>query len=119
MIDKTNAVRILLERVAKLPCGHALDIRTYKRNRSVVLVRRMKPASGAGQCPDGQPTSDRDTVLIIENGFAQERFCVPFARLGKILKTILRREFPRSTKIRVYDLGEFAEDKAGLDRKKI
>ncbi|MFW5490119.1 MAG: hypothetical protein ACNI3A_17140 [Desulfovibrio sp.] len=104
MIDKTNAIRTVQERMAGLPVGHALDMRTYKRDRSVVLVRQ-----------DG----DRDSVLIIENGFAQERFCVPLGKLDKALKKILRREFPRSTKIRLYDLGEFHENKAELQRKKI
>jgi hypothetical protein len=107
MIDKTNAIRIIMERMSSLPPGHALDVRTYKRNRSVVLVRR----TGDG--------TDGDTVLIIENGFAQERFEVPLDKLPKAMKTLLRREFPRSTKMRLYPLGEFDETKTSLKRKKI
>jgi hypothetical protein len=88
MLDKATALPALLRRLEKLPLGHALDLRTYKRNRSV-LVRR----------------TDADAFHVVEDGFHQEDFRVPFSDLKKLLKTLLKREFPRSTKIRVYDLG--------------
>ena len=88
MLDKATALPALLRRLDKLPRGHALDLRTYKRNRSV-LIRRV----GA------------DAFDVIEDGFQREDFRVPFSGLKKLLKTLLKREFPRSTKIRVYDLG--------------
>jgi hypothetical protein len=95
MLDKATALPALLRKLEKLPRGHALDLRTYKRNRSV-LVRR----------------TGEDEFAVAEDGFHQEDFRVPFSDLKKLLKTLLKREFPRSAKIRVYDLG--AADGADL-----
>ncbi len=103
MIDKATALTILPRRLEALPVGHALDLRTYKRNRSVVFVRHAD-----------------DAFLVLENGFEQRRFDnVPMAGMRKLLKTLLNREFPRSTKLRLYDLGPFEDHKAGLPRKTI
>lgn len=75
--------------------GHYLDLRTYKRNRSVIIVKQGK-----------------EDVLVIENGYFQERFKLKQEKLRKLLKTLLRKEFPRSNKIRLYIMGEFKEDEA-------
>ncbi|OIQ49266.1 hypothetical protein BerOc1_01191 [Pseudodesulfovibrio hydrargyri] len=88
MLDKATALPALLRKLEKLPQGHALDLRTYKRNRSV-LIRR----------------TGTDAFAVTEDGFHQEDFSVPLSGLKKLLRTLLKREFPRSTKIRVYDLG--------------
>jgi hypothetical protein len=88
MLDKATALPALLRRLEKLPAGHALDLRTYKRNRSV-LIRR----------------TGEDEFSVAEDGFHKEDFRVPLSGLKKLLKTLLKREFPRSAKIRVYDLG--------------
>jgi hypothetical protein len=102
MLDKATALPALLRRLDKLPRGHALDLRTYKRNRSV-LIRR----TGA------------DRYDVAEDGFRREDFSVPFSGLKKLLKTLLKREFPRSAKIRVYDLGAASGDDLPTGRKVI
>ncbi len=103
MIDKSSAIPVLLERLENLPKGHYLDVRTYKRNRFLLLVK-----------------SDENDFLIIENGYFQERFeHVPGKKLKKLLKTLLKKEFPRSTKIRVYNMGLFEEGSAELMERKI
>jgi len=93
MIDKATAIPALLRRLDKLPEGHALDLRTYKRNRSVVIAR-------VGQ----------DAYELLETGFHEERFRCTGDELRRLLKLLLKREFPRSTKIRVYDLGPAGAD---------
>jgi len=102
MIDKSNIIPAILERLENLPVGHYLDMRTYKRNRCLLLVK-----------------TDEEVFLVIENGFFRERFeNVPAKKLRKLLKTLLKREFPRSTKIRVYSMGIFEEESAlNLERK--
>ena len=102
MLDKATALPALLRKLDKLPQGHALDLRTYKRNRSV-LIRRV----------------GRDAFDVAEDGFHREDFRVPFSDLKKLLKTLLKREFPRSTKIRVYDLGEACGESLPTGRKVI
>jgi len=103
MIDKATALTVLPRKLAALPEGHALDMRTYKRNRSVIFVRQGD-----------------DAFLVLENGFEARRFeDVPMSGIRKLLKTLLAREFPRSTKIRLYDLGPFDEAKVHIARKTI
>lgn len=93
MIDKATAIPTVMRKLKKLPIGHAIDLRTYKRNRSVVIAR-----------------IGDDDFDVVENGFHEERFLVTMDKMKKLLKTLLKREFPRSTKMRLYDLGESGAD---------
>ena len=75
--------------------NHYLDLRTYKRNRSVIIVKITE-----------------EDLMVIENGFFKDRFQIKAAKLRKLLKSLLKKEFPRSRKIRLYEKGEFNEDEA-------
>lgn len=101
MIDKDTAIPTIMNRLKKLPVGHAIDLRTYKRNRSVVIAR-----------------IGEDEYDVVENGFHEERFRVSLDKMKKLLKLLLKKEFPRSTKMRLYDLGESEAD-VYIRRKKI
>ncbi|BDQ37406.1 hypothetical protein SYK_17660 [Pseudodesulfovibrio nedwellii] len=101
MIDKATALQTVLRKLKKLPMEHAIDLRTYKRNRSVVIKR-----------------IGEDEFNVVENGFFEERFLVSLTKMKKLLKILLKKEFPRSTKIRLYDLGP-AEADLHIKRKKI
>ena len=101
MIDKATAIPTIMNRLKKLPVGHAIDLRTYKRNRSVVIAR-------VGE----------DAFDVVEKGFHEDRFLIPLSKMKKLLKGLLKKEFPRSTKIRLYDLGA-ADADADITRKTI
>ena len=103
MIDKTQIIPVLMQRLQALPCGHYLDVRTYKRNRYVLFVRKGE-----------------NDYLIIENGYFKQRFeNVPLDKIKKLLKTLLKKEFPRSTKIRVYSMGQYDEESADSTKRKV
>ena len=102
MIDKEKVIDAVLKKLKKLPEGHYLDLRTYKRNRSVIIVKL-----------------NSDDLLIIENGYQFERFEIKAETLKKRLKTLLRKEFPRSRKIRLYVMGRFSEDESLYTKRKI
>ncbi|NDV27855.1 hypothetical protein [Desulfovibrio sp. JC010] len=87
MLDKASAIETVIRKLKKLPVGRGLDLRTYKRDRSVVILRTAE-----------------DDFEVIEDGFDQQRFSEDFKGLKKLLKKLLKREFPRSNKIRVYDV---------------
>lgn len=101
MIDKATAIPVIMTKLKKLPQGHAIDIRTYKRNRSVVIAR-----------------IGEDEYDVVEKGFHEDRFLVPLSKMKKLLKALLKKEFPRSTKMRLYDLGQSTAD-VHIKRKKI
>ena len=92
MLDKASLIPNILAKLDKLPCGEAIDLRTYKRNRSILIVKKTV-----------------DTYMIVENGFYQDRMRIPSSKLKKTLKTLVKREFPRSNKVRVYYLGSWDE----------
>jgi hypothetical protein len=102
MIDKTRIIDAVLEKLRKLPQGHYLDMRTYKRNRSVVIAK-----------------ADKEEYLVIENGFFRERFRVRPEKLKKLLKALLKKEFPRSNKIRLYVMGRFEQGGASHMKRKV
>ena len=101
MIDKTKIIDTVCERLKKLPLGHYIDLKTYKRNRTVIIVK-----------------IDEKKLLVIEDGYFKDRFIIKSDKLKKLLKTLLKKEFPRSKKIRLYVMGKFvAEDALNTKRK--
>ena len=71
MIDKTKIIDTVCERPKKLPLGHYLDLKTYRRNRSIIIAK-----------------IDGEGLLVIENGYFKERFYVKPEKLRKLLKTL-------------------------------
>ena len=87
LVNIDNCVSKVLQQLGKLEAGQGVEILSYKRNRGVsVLIR-----------PD-------DFFYIREHGYIDEEKTLPLAELAKELKTIVKREFPRSRKIRIYQL---------------
>jgi len=102
MIDKTRIVDTVCERLKTLPVSHCLDLRTYKRNRSVMIAKLAE-----------------DDLLVVENGYFKERFQVKPEKLRKLLNTLMKKEFTRSRKIRLYVLDKLSEDEALHTKRKI
>lgn len=102
MIDRDKIIGTVVEKLKKLPVEHYLDLRTYKRNRSLVIVKKSE-----------------DDFLIIEDGYFHERYHLQSDKLKKTLRSLLKKEFPRSHKIRLYVMGEFHEEKIKNTARKI
>jgi hypothetical protein len=102
MIDKTRLITTVLESAAHLSKGHYLDIRSYKRNRYVLIVKNAE---------------EEFTILV--DGYCKERIRIAPGKLEKTLSRIFRREFPRSNKIRLYRMGEFDEDTCKTLKRKV
>ena len=51
-------------------------------------------------------------LMVIEDGYFKDRFLIKPDKLKKLLKTLLKREFPRSKKIRLYVMGKFVDEEA-------
>ena len=82
MIDIKQLLPTLLQRSAKLSAGESITVKTYKRDRGLSICRQG----------DGQ-------LLIEEFGFQQRSVSSSDEKLKKTLKTIIKREFPRSNKV--------------------
>jgi len=102
MIDKDKIIETVIEKLKKLPVEHYLDLRTYKRNRSLAIVKKSE-----------------DDFLIIEDGYFHERYPLKSDKLKKTLKALLKKEFPRSQKIRLYVMGRYNEEEIRSRTRKI
>ncbi len=103
MIHKEVFIKTLLEKAEKLTVGHYLDIRSYKRDRIIYFIRK-----------------EEDRYHVIENGFYKDEFQVAFSEIRSLFKKILKKEFPRSHRIRLYTMGLFDKNIAKeIKRKKI
>ena len=100
MIDKTNIIEAVMVRLKDMPIGHYIDLRTYKRNRSVLIVKNSE-----------------DEYTVIENGYSEQSFHIQPEKLKKLLSVLLKKEFPRSHKIRLYVMGRFTGEAENIRRK--
>lgn len=73
--------------VRRLEPPQGVEILTYKRNRGITIIK-----------------VDDNTVSIRERGYEEKTFLADINTLAKQLKPIAKREFPRSRKVRVYQL---------------
>jgi len=87
LINIQSAIRRVEEIVKKLAPEQGVEILTYKRNRGITVIK-----------------VDQDTVSIHERGYRDQALLVETKDLARTLKTMAKREFPRSRKVRVYQL---------------
>ncbi len=84
MIDISSAITHVMQHMKKTAIGCGLKLLTFKRDRHITIIR-----TGEAQ------------YTIIEMGFENRTFEISQRELKKTLKTLLRREFHRSRKVRI------------------
>lgn len=85
LVNKDAVLKDCLRALKKVAIHEGIELLSYKRNRTIAVIRL-----------------DVDTFLIRENGFVTEERIVSLEKLGKTLKTGIKREFPRSRKVRFF-----------------
>ena len=100
LINIDTAIKRVQQMLARLAPPAGVEILTYKRNRGVSVIKLAE-----------------DTFSVKERGYEDNEHLVCLADLGKLLKSIAGREFPRSRKVRIYQLQ--GPDALGRERKKI
>ena len=73
-----------LQTLAKMPPQQGVELLSYKRNRSIAVT----VLSG-------------DRYLVRENGYREQERTVSHDDLPRLLKSMIKREFPRSRKVRL------------------
>jgi hypothetical protein len=81
MIDKTKIIDAVCERLEKLPLGHYIDLKTYKRNRTVIIVK-----------------VDEKKLLVIEDGYFKDRFLIKHDKLKKNSQNPFKDGIPQKQK---------------------
>lgn len=73
MIDKAIALETIVEKLCKLPEGHSIVLRSYKRNRSLLFFR-----------------DNNDEILIIEDGYEKKKYVLFIAEVHRMLKNLIK-----------------------------
>jgi hypothetical protein len=100
LINIESAQNWILNQLKKTRVHQGVEVLSYKRNRGISLVR-----------------SSGDTVEIRERGYCDRELTVALAELPKLLRSMMRTEFPRSRKVRVCRLA--GPEAAGREMKKL
>ena len=87
--------RQTLQILAKTESPAGIELSSYKRNRSIAIA-----------------VLTDNHVMIWEKGYMEAEMIVDINELPKLLKTMIKREFPRSRKVRIHKFSDPIE----LDR---
>lgn len=87
LLNEEVVIRKVVAGLARVEEGQGYEVLSYKRDRGVDMLR-IGP----------------DMVRVRERGYHQEEQTVPMVGLTRLLAAIFRREFPRSTKLRLYQI---------------
>lgn len=92
LVNIDSALRKITDMLAKLKPQQGFEILSYKRNRGVALLLK-----------------DNKTFWVREHGYLEEEQDVEIGDVPKLLKSMIKREFPRSRKLRFYQITDPAE----------
>ena len=87
LVNIDSVLRSLLQKLEKLNPPQGIELLSYKRNRSIAVL-----------------LLDDKKILVRERGYRDAEQLVEKALLPKHLKTLIKYEFPRSRKVRMYQL---------------
>lgn len=88
----SSAMKKVLNTLKKTPEGHGVEVLSYKRNRGISILRE-----------------ENSMFYVREHGYNEESWHLEEDMLVRILKSAMKREFPRSRKLRIYHLSGVEE----------
>jgi hypothetical protein len=80
-VDKGRLLHETLTRLDRLAEGEGLLLQPFKKDRAIVVILQ------------------KGMYQVLERGFVKESFIVETKKVRKLLKTLCRKEFPRSNKV--------------------
>ncbi len=100
LVNIESALRKILNTLKKAEKDSGLEVLSYKRNRGVIIIKQ-----------------DADSFRLRERGYLEQEIECGFRELQRNLKSMMKREFPRSRKVRIYTLNDLS--KVGIMRKRL
>jgi len=100
LVNLESALRKTLNALKKAEKGTGFEILSYKRNRGISIIKESE-----------------EMFWLRERGYLYQEFQCSARELQKHLKSMMKREFPRSRKVRVYFLE--SKNHVGIQRKKL
>ena len=87
LVNIDSVLGTLLQKLKKLNPPQGIELLSYKRNRSIAVI-----------------LLDNGEILVRERGYREEEQVIEKDMLSKCLKSLIKYEFPRSRKVRVYQV---------------
>ena len=87
LVNIDSVLRNLLQKLEKLYPPQSIELLSYRRNRSIAVL-----------------LLDDDKILVRERGYRDAEQVVEKSLLPRHLKLLIKYEFPRSRKVRMYQL---------------
>ncbi|BHH82515.1 hypothetical protein [Desulforhopalus sp. 52FAK] len=85
LVNIETALADLLHHLKRCSVGGGMELLSYKRNRTIAVIKEKA-----------------DEYRILEKGYVVDEETASNDQLKKKLKKMIKREFPRSRKIRLY-----------------
>jgi hypothetical protein len=95
LVNIDSVIHTLLQKLGKLSPPQGIELLSYKRNRSIAVL-----------------LLGDNSVLVRERGYREAEQVMEKEGLQKHLKALVKYEFPRSRKVRMYQI----DDPGGLER---
>lgn len=92
LVNIDSVHRQVLQILSRTEPPAGIELMSYKRNRSVSVS-----------------VLSEQEVIVRERGYEELEFTISRNELPKILKTMIKREFPRSRKVRINKFSDPAE----------
>ena len=87
LVNIDSVIHTLLQKLEKLNPPQGIELMSYKRNRSIAVLLLAD-----------------STFLVRDRGYREEEQVINKAGLQKFLKSLIKYEFPRSRKVRMYQI---------------
>ena len=87
LVNIDSVLRNLLQKLDKLNPHQGIELLSYKRNRSIAVL-----------------LLDDEKILVRERGYRDAEQVVEKSLLPRHLKLLIKYEFPRSRKVRIYQV---------------
>ena len=89
LVNIDSVLRNLLQKLKKLDPPRGIELLSYKRNRSIAVL-----------------LLDDGKILVRERGYSENEQIIDKSLLSKHIKSLIKFEFPRSRKVRVYQVDD-------------
>ena len=92
LVNIDSVLRNLLQKLKKLDPPQGIELLSYKRNRSIAVL-----------------LLDDGKILVRERGYRDNEQIIDKSLLSKHIKSLIKYEFPRSRKVRMYQVEDHLE----------
>ena len=92
LVNIDSVIRNLWQKLKKLSPPQGIELLSYKRNRSIAVL-----------------LLENEKFLVRERGYRDAEHVVEKSILAKHLKSLVKYEFPRSRKVRMYQVEDHLE----------